>query len=370
MSFKSIFNKQAVTVIAMQLKMNDKSFDEFSFIKDASKGLNKLELKDRVNHIAHSLVKYLPSNYKRASRVVIKSLAPVNKDAKLSEFEKNKVITGFLIWPFTRYAELAGSSDLETSLELLLELTQRFSSEFAIRHFIDLHPVATYKEISKWKKDKRYHVRRLATEGTRPTLPWGQKVEYITNNLPKNIKLLKGMEKDESEYVRKSVANHLNDISKLDVGLFFSHVDSFKDNCEKSMWVKRHAMRTLLKQSHPKALQTYGYDSKFKVEAILDIKKKSIKEGQSLPICLVIKNTKKNPIKALIEYKVHYMKSNGKLVPKVFRLRDTSIGDQLVINKEISFKRVTTRKHYSGAHKIEIVLNGKSIAIQDFTLKT
>jgi 3-methyladenine DNA glycosylase AlkC len=367
MSFKLIYNKQAINIIAKELKEAFPSFDDDNFKKTALKGLNALELKERVNHIANALCKNLPHEFKKSAIIIKKALPPTNKDKHISSFQETKTITGFLIWPFTRYTELQGLNNFKEGMDLLSELTKRFSSEFAIRSFIEKYEQRAYQRIEKWSKHKNFHIRRLASEGTRPFLPWGQKVIFINDNIPKNLEILKGMEKDESEYVRKSVANHLNDISKLDAKIFFKHIKSFDKKCKRSQWVKRHAMRSLLKASNPQAMKEYGYSPNFTVSSKLNLLKDSIKEGQSLPIQLQIKNTEK-PFKALIEYKVHYMKSNGKLAPKVFRLRDTLITKEMVISKEISFKKVTTRKHYPGVHKVEIILNGKSIAIKDFTL--
>lgn len=367
MSFKSMFNQQAIEILGSEISKVYKAFDKTAFVKSANTGINKLELKDRVDKIAKTLILFMPDDFKESARIIAKSLAPINKDKHISSFEETKTITGFLIWPLTTYTQMAGMNNFKESMKLLCDLTQRFSSEFAIRAFIDKYQERAYKEIFKWASHSNFHIRRLATEGTRPTLPWGQKVNYIHENLELNCKLLKGMEKDVSEYVRKSVANHLNDISKLDRDLFFKHIKSFDSKCAESNWVKRHAMRTLLKAADPMAMKEYGYSPSFKIKTKLRLLKKSIKEGESLPIDLQITNTQK-PFKALIEYKVYYMKSNGKLMPKVFRLRDTLIESGLELKKDISFKKVTTRKHYPGVHRIEIIINGKAVVSESFKL--
>ena len=350
--FKNLYQKKSVTEIADAIAAAYPKFKRDQFIKDAAHGINKLELKDRVKLISEAIAKHLTSSYDKNVQILLKAT-----DDRLS---------GFLVWPLTTYIENHGIEHFDTSFDAMERLTQVFTAEFCIRPFIAYDDKKAFKNLTLWKKHENHHVRRLVSEGSRPHLPWGINVKKITDNLKRNIKLIKGLENDESLYVRKSVANHLNDISKLDINLFFEALESFKEN-DNSNWVKRHASRTLLKKAHPKALKLHGYkpipkniDFKFRV-----LKDKII-EGDNLPIELQIKLPKAQNL--LIEYIIHYKKSNDAYSEKIFRLRDIKNKSEVDLLKNISFKKVTTRVHYEGEHYIEIQVNGKRFAKKKFYL--
>ncbi len=350
--FKNLYQKKSVTEIADAIGSAYSEFKRDQFIKDATQGINKLELKDRVKLISKALTEHLTPNYERNIKIILKAT--------------EDQLSGFLVWPLTTYIENNGIEHFETSFHAMEHLTQVFTAEFCIRPFIEHNDKKAFKILHSWKKHKNHHVRRLVSEGSRPHLPWGIKVAKINENLARNIKLIKGLENDESLYVRKSVANHLNDISKLDTELFFDTIESFKEN-ENSDWVKRHASRTLLKKAHPRALELHGYKPIPKsIDLNFKVLKDKITEGDNLPIELQIKLPKAQNL--LIEYIIHYKKSNGAYSEKVFRLRDIKNKSKVDLLKNISFKKVTTRVHYEGEHYIEIQVNGKRFAKKKFYL--
>lgn len=353
--FKNIFNKKSVKILADQIEEASKGkFKKTKFLKAINKDLESLELKDRVRLISNCLATDLSPSYKENIKFLIKTLA--------SEGAEDGV-TGFMTWPLLQYVEDYGLEDFDTSFDAMYEMTKRFSAEFAIRPFLIADDKRVFKILNKWKKDKNYHVRRLCSEGIRPNLPWGLKVPVLNENLERNLKLINSLKDDSEEYVRRSVANHLNDISRLDEKLMLSTAKEWSKNNPSAdrVWVIRHATRTLLKQGHPQALKLHGYNPKPKIETSSPkLNKKKIKEGESLQLKLKIKSKSKSDQKIIGDYIIHFLKKNGEYSKKPFRFKDGVLkgGETLEIDKKITFKKVTTRTHYSGLHKISVQING------------
>ncbi|MFT6630624.1 MAG: 3-methyladenine DNA glycosylase AlkC [Bacteriovoracaceae bacterium] len=374
--FKNIFNKNSVEKLALTIKSHCPQFEEKNFKRQINKTLNKLELKDRVRLIAQNLHIFLPFTYPKNLKLLLKILAPPKADKELLGIEKEEWsgqndhgINGFMVWPLTQYVEDFGRENLKASMIAMREMTMRFSSEFSIRPFINLYEKEVFKELKTWKKDKNHHVRRLVSEGTRPKLPWGIKVEAVHKNLKRNVNLIYSLRNDESLYVRRSVANHLNDISYLDEELFIETLQRM-GNTEKESWVKRHATRSLLKKGHTTALEMHGYDPNLNCRVAGQLSTKTIKEGDSFIINLEVSIAKKfSDKKALIEYIIYYPKKNGQYSPKVFRLTDTHLKQKQTFEKRVHFKKVTTRTHYPGKYFIEIQINGRKYNRMEFELK-
>ena len=364
--FKNIYQKKSLTDLADAIHSVDSKFDKKAFLDYALTGLSKLELKERVNQVADALHRSLPYNYPKNTKVLIKTLAPYNEHIDHEWESSLDGISGFMVWPYCTYVEKYGLDDLEASINAMLEFTQRFSSEFVIRHFIKLHEKKMFTQLKIWKKHPNHHVRRLVSEGTRPRLPWGISVDCLKTNLKRNISLIYSLRKDPSLYVRRSVANHLNDISHIDTGLFFETLEKMGDTVEEQ-YVKRHASRTLLKKAHPRALALHGYKKLDKAKASLDLKTQKIKEGENLIFNVSLTLPKESKI--LLEYIIHYKKANGSYSEKVFRLRDKEGVKELDFLKKVSFKKVTTRVHYEGEHFIQLQLNGKRFPKQKFYLE-
>lgn len=356
--FKNIFNKKSVEEIANAISKHSKSFNSEEFCKLSLKGINKLELKQRVEQISNALLSTLTSKFGENCRILIKSL----------KSEKNQDgLHGFLVWPLTHYIEVNGLNSFDESMNALYHMTKQFTAEFAIRPFLENHYENTFELLHKWKNDECEHIRRLVSEGTRPNLPWGQKVLKINENMPANIGLIMHLKKDESEYVRKSVANHLNDISHHDEKLFFKAIKQLGKS-KNEQWIARRASRTLLKKGNPNALKIHGYNPSMKLNAKLKITNKKIKEGDRFSIKYKIDQSNDKKENVLIEYGIHYLKKNGEYSRKVFRIKDTHMNKSLSGEKEIHFKKVTTRVHYPGKHYIDIQINGKIFSKISFEL--
>ncbi|MGB0454471.1 MAG: hypothetical protein ACPGJV_12245 [Bacteriovoracaceae bacterium] len=208
----------------------------------------------------------------------------------------------------------------------------------------------------------------------RPNLPWGLKVPGLNKNLKRNIKLISKLKDDPEEYVRKSVANHLNDISHLDENLMLKTAKSWANGkiSKERQWVVRHATRTLLKKGHPEALKLHGYNPKAKLQSQnIKLNKKTIKEGDDFVLSFNLKNKEKSSQKVIIDYVIHYLKKDGSYTKKPFRLKDFTVdaNKEIQIEKRITFKKVTTRKHYKGEHHISLQINGLPSKTLSFALK-
>ncbi len=370
--FKNIYNPTSLKKISKEIKKAYPAFKSPQFEKAVLKDLEKLELKDRVRLIASSLNTYLPNNYKKAVKIILKSLAEESIDGEWDRKE-GPGIAGFMTWPLNQYVETYGLNDYETSFNAMIELTKRFSSEFTVRPYLIEHEKKTYADLKKLIKHPNKHVRRWVSEGTRPHLPWGLSVPAIKDNLSRNIRLLEKLFQDPEEYVRRSVANHLNDISHLDPKLMLRTCKDFlkKDKSRETQWIVRHATRTLLKKGNKEALVLNGFTKNPKVKLTgLKLGPKRIKEGDSFDLSFALASQSKSTQRILIEYIIHYPKKNGTLSPKAFRLKDFKLKPQekLKIKKSVHFKKVTTRVHYKGKHPVEIQINGEKLSKTQFTL--
>lgn len=369
---KNIYNPKSIKKIAQQISLKYNDFNEEEFLKYSLKNLNKKEMKERVKHLASAYKCFLPTNFKKATKILLATLGDeIDHENNEWDGQSSEGLSGFLIWPHTQFIEDYGQSDFETSIKALYEMTKRFTAEFAIRPFIEKNPKEIYKILNTWSTDPNHHVRRLVSEGTRPNLPWGIKVNYIQKNLKRNISLIEKLKYDDSEYVRRSVANHLNDISRIDEELMIATCQKWAKDKKVNKKIIRHASRTLLKKGQPEILALHGYHPLVKIDLTKkQTSPKSIKLGDSLNIDLRIKSRSNISEKLLIEAKVYFLKNNGEHSPKVFRLKDVTIKEKetLNINKDIKFKPVTTRKHYAGTQYIEILINGKSFGKEGFKL--
>ncbi|HMQ10453.1 MAG TPA: DNA alkylation repair protein [Oligoflexia bacterium] len=361
--FKTLYNPKSIGFVSEAIYASDAKFNKKKFLDEALLNLDQLEMKQRVVQIADALQDNLPGTYKQKLNSLLKS---VKSDKNTSG------IHGFLLWPYTYFIEVYGIDDPINSMKALYLITQQFTSEFGVRPFLERYPDTVYGLFENWVKDPNEHVRRWVSEGLRPNLPWGMKISHINKNLKKNIKLLWQLKNDTSPYVRKSVANHLNDIAALDSQLLLDTVEKWQSNKTNMQALIKSALRNLVKQGHPQALKILGFNPKADIALKkLSISKKKIHEGDSLTISFELINQSKTDQPIMVDYILHYMKKNGQGSPKVFKLKQTQLakGECMVLSKKHAFKPVTTRKHYAGQHKIEIQVNGQVKSSVDFVLQ-
>ncbi|MNK15849.1 hypothetical protein D3C87_340000 [compost metagenome] len=362
-AFKLWINEALLKKIASAITTAYPAFDSKSFLK-TSKNLGPLEMKGRVLLVRDALQAHLPADYKTALKILVKSLDKDN-------------LSGFDLWPYTEFIQTYGLENFEESLQALYLLTQKFTAEFAVRPFLAKDPARTYALLQKWAKDKNTHVRRLTSEGSRPRLPWGLRLHNAIKSPQEGLALLEILKFDEELYVRKSVANHLNDIAKDHPSTVVSTLTKWQKTCPpehqaKIDWIQKHALRSLIKQGYKPALKMMGSGHKPLVRIKkFAIDKKTYSMNEPILIHLHLESTSKKQQKIIIDYIVHYMKANKETSPKVFKLKTVELqgGEAHLVTKKHSLKHVTTRKHYPGQHRLEIQINGEVVAEAKWVLK-
>jgi len=363
-AFKNYFNADMVRQLAGPIHEVYTAFKLEAFSKQATKGLNALELKDRSRKIAAALKDHLPGDYARAIDILIESLGP-----PLGEQAEN-LNDGFFYWPYADFVELYGLGHPEESMRANYEITRRFTAEFSIRPFIQEHPDYVMGLLEKWIHDADPHVRRLVSEGTRPRLPWGKQLKGFIDQPETCLPLLEQLKDDPSLYVRRSVANHLNDIGKDHPALVVKICRRWsKEKSPEVDWVIKHALRNHLKQGDPEALRLLGYGP-VKVTAELSIEPRAIQVGEFVYLNLRLQSNDKGTKSLMVDYRVHFVRKGGKTGIKVFKWKTLGLqpGETIALKKKHSFKPVTTRVYYPGMHTIDVQVNGVVVAEADFEL--
>ena len=364
-AFKHLIGAEVVKKMGAELSVHYPKFNLVQFKKLIPK-LNELELKQRVRLIREELAKLLPQDFQKSCAILL----------KVSESEK---LDGFDLWPIADFIQVHGIKDPHTPLKALYQLTQKFSGEFAVRPFLAQHQKVTLAQFKIWSQDKSVHVRRLVSEGSRPRLPWGEKLSAFIKDPSLTIPLLEKLKYDPELYVRKSVANHLNDISKDHPKLVTAllekwNKEALKQSAEKQeriAWITRHALRVLIKNGNKEALALMGVKHGAKVSITdLVLNKNKFVVGDELTFSFKLASMESGAQNLIVDYVVHHLKSNGKTSPKVFKLKSFLLGakEKTVISKKHSLRAVSTRKYYSGTQFIEIQVNGVGLERVSFEL--
>lgn len=359
-----LFNLDSVSLLAGYIKNVYPEFQEQKYIHEVTSKFPELELKQRILHMRDMLKFFLPDDYKSAVEILIRSL-PAELDPKKTDDD----FGSFILSPYWEYLAEFWCSDeyLDLSLQSLEEFTKRFSMEFAIRPFLKKYPNETLKYVKKWSCNNNYHVRRLASEGIRPNLPWWGKVDLWVET---TLKILDNLFTDQTQYVLRSVANNLNDITKLDADAVINKLiewkKSWKQTEKKILFLITHALRTQIKSGNPKALQLLGYympDIKISDFSVMTPK---VKLWESLEFIFNI--TSNISQKLLINYKIYFVMSNWKLNEKIFNIskKNLSKWEQVNISKKHPLREMTTKKLYSWEYFVEIFINWESFGKQGF----
>lgn len=353
----------AVKRIAKSVALVVPGFNAKAFQRDAERGLDELELKARVHHLIAVLHRHYDLPFKKLSKY-LQDLPEVWDRGSAVD---NKA--GFAAWPLIDYVAIHGLQHPEEALQTLEKLTPMFSAEFAVRPFIQQHTDLTYAKLLEWCEHPSEHVRRLASEGSRPRLPWGMRLPQFIKNPEPLVGILEQLKADESLYVRRSVANNLNDISKDNPEWMINLCESWlADSNEHTDWIVKHALRSLIKAGDVRVFPLLGYAAKPNVlVSDITLNKKCIAVGDSIGFSCTITGGKKAQ-NLVVDYVVYFMKANGKLASKVFKLKNIMLAanESITITKNHSFKPITTRRYYAGVHQLAIQVNGKEVARADF----
>ncbi|MBT5434215.1 MAG: DNA alkylation repair protein [Rhodospirillaceae bacterium] len=348
------FDRAFFEEIAGALADEHRGFDRKGFVKAALKDLDSLSLKERLSRTAMLCGQFLPDDYSSALAVV-EAVAPRYEGQFRALFAPE-------------FVSLFGRDDRSRSLDALRRLTRFGSAEFAIRHFILDDPQETLDVMTRWAGDDDHHVRRLASEGSRPRLPWSFKLDHLIEDPSRAFPILEPLRGDPELYVRKSVANHLNDIGKDHAGTMLDLVDGWD---RRDPNTAKHACRSLIKAGDRRALALFGFGKQpeIEVEGLTVSPSQVVWEG-TVEITFDLISKAKAGQQLALDYVVHYMKAHGETAPKVFKLKELelAVGESLAIRTRRSLQERTTRRHYPGRHEIEIQINGVRCATAPFEL--
>lgn len=363
---KNQFGAEIPRKIGRMIAQVSADFDQQAFVDDALNGYEALDLMARGRKIARTLHTYLPDDYPTAIKILLASAGP-----KLDGSEAPGMAP-FLYLPHVYYVADYGLAHFEASMTAQYELTQRFTAEFSIRPFLERYPEACLARLRAWACDPNEHVRRLVSEGTRPRLPWASRLREFQKDPSPVLALLELLKDDSSLYVRRSVANNLNDIGKDHPNLLAETTRRWLIKAsDERRWLIRHALRSAVKRAEPGALAVMGFGENAKVSVTnASITPRQAVMGDKLTIVFDITHTgtKKQPI--LVDFRIHFIKSNGKTSPKVFKLKTVTLAPQetATLRKTVSLAAMSTRKHYPGTHRVDVVINGVAQALGAFEL--
>jgi 3-methyladenine DNA glycosylase AlkC len=363
---KNSFGPEVARRIGRMIAAVHPGFAEDVFLADALDGFDALELTPRARHIAAALARHLPSDFEEAAAVLSASLGPLVESDELTGMDS------FLYLPHVFYVADNGLDHFESSMALQYELTQRFTAEFSIRAFIERHPERTLAMLRQWATDPSPHVRRLVSEGTRPRLPWAPRLRDFQRDPTPVLSLLDLLKDDPALYVRRSVANNLNDIGK-------DHPDLLVETCRRwsidgtpeREWLIRHALRSAIKRGDAGALGLMGagdVTGLVVTGSAVDPLQTTI--GESVTMMVAVANEGTETRGVMLDLRVHFVKADGRTSPKVFKGASFELapGATREVRKRISLKQHTTRTHQPGAHAVEAVLNGTTVPIGAFDL--
>ncbi len=363
---KNRFGPDVPKRIAATISAVHPPFNARGFTAAVLDGFEALELMPRARHIAAALRRFLPDDYARAANILIDSLGP-----KL-ENDAGNGMAPFFYLPHVFYVATHGLEHFELSMRAQYELTQRFTAEFSIRPYLIHHPQRTLKTLAAWSEDASVHVRRLVSEGTRPRLPWAIRLPAFQREPRPVLALLERLKDDPELYVRRSVANNLNDIGKDNPDVLLKTAARWLKNAPAPRAaLVRHALRSSIKAGDRKALALLGFGDKAEV-AVRDISvtPKRARIGGKINIIFEVVNISRRTQRVLVDLKVHYAKANGKSGPKVFKLKKVELapGAKAAFAKTLSLADLTTRRHHSGTHRVEALLNGQTVVLGRFEL--
>lgn len=355
-SFYHFFSDVAETVLP---SFDRKKFTREIFIRD----WKQLELKQRMRHTSIVLHQFLDKDFNKAARQIEEITS------RLQQQKTTENTLGFMFLP--DYIEIYGLNHFPAAVHAMERVTPFISCEFAVRPFILKYPDAMLQQMLAWSKHKNQHVRRLSSEGSRPRLPWAMGIPELKKNPKRILPLLENLKNDPSEYVRRSVANCLNDISKDHPALVIETAKKWSGISAETNAIIKHGSRTLLKQGHPEILQHFGLSNHAKLAVSgFEITTPRVRIGGDLLFTFTVKNAGNKEQLVRLEYAIHYLRQNGQHAKKVFKISERILQPKETLNmqKKQSFRIITTRKFYKGPQKLSVILNGQEKASGAFTL--
>lgn len=354
---KEMFNEKYFEKLGTEIYQVYKNFDKKKFLNEVKYNLSERSLNERMRYTSLQLHKFLPEDFEHSVDIMKKVIPNMPQ--------------GYTNLLFPDYVSVFGLDHEKAALEALHYFTKFGSSEFAIRVFLRKDFQNTIKVMYQWSEDENHHVRRLSSEGSRPRLPWSFKLDEVIRNPKHTLPILENLKEDKEVYVQKSVANHLNDISKENDQIFMDTIRRWKGLSKQTDWIIKHGSRTMLKAGDEKVLKLFGTGDSKKVEIEeFKLEKTKIKFGHALNFEFTIRNYSKKNNSLRIEFALYFLKSNGTYTKKVFKISEKEIHGlaSIKVQKTYTFKPITTRVYYPGEHKISVIVNGKESDILPFKL--
>lgn len=363
--FKDYFDVELAKRMAAMITAVHPPFPANDFINQIAPQLDGLEMKQRATVFVQALHDHLPTGFANAWAVLDAALGAElsGKDGMMND--------GWHLWPIAQFIETFGLEDFDVGVRAMKEITKRHTAEFAIRPFLIHHQDKMLAILHTWIEDENPHVRRLVSEGTRPRLPWaGRLYQFIEDPSP-TLALLEKLKDDPSEYVRRSVSNHLNDIAKDHPQLVVQTCRRWwQDGSPERRWIVKRALRTLVKDGDPEALVVLGYGLPQVALADFSVAPDLLKLGDSLQLSFTLQSTAVTEQNLVIDFVIHFVKANGQTSGKVFKLKTAVLppNQSLTISKNHAIRPITTRTYYPGSHRVEIQINGQIVGERNFEL--
>jgi 3-methyladenine DNA glycosylase AlkC len=355
---KDQFDREVVELLAERFSRWSSEFPADDFRSTMLDAFPELELKERINLVADYLAAVLPNDYASAIAIIV----------EVAE----SGVEGFAAWPLCSFIERHGVDFPEDSLTAMSTVTKQFSCEFAIRPFLATHLDLTREYLRRWTVDEHEMVRRLSSEGTRPLLPWAPRVAALLEDPQIGVELLFMLRHDESGTVRRSVANHLNDLAKAQPDLVVALLDGWtSESSPVNPAMVRHALRTLVKQGHQGALGLRGFTTAPQVEVNgFSCAPEALKLGSEIEITVEVTATAQQPQRLVVDFLVHHVNASGKTSPKVFKWTtlDLAPGEAARLVKRRRIATATTRRYHAGFHRIDLQIAGHTFGTTGFDL--
>ena len=350
--FKDEMSAALARDLARELATTWPDFPRHRFTRGVDVALAPLALVARVELLTDRLAAVLPDDFERAADILWGAL-------------ESPTFTGWMTWPCSNFVARAGIDHPGVALPLLAGLTPRWSCEFAVRPFVERHPEVTYEHLGRWAADADEHVRRLVSEGTRPRLPWGRRLRGLVHDPTPNIELLDRLVDDPSAYVRRSVANHLNDIAKDHPDVALALARRWQPRGDGPAWAVRHGLRTLVKRGDREALALLGASPDADVQlTALVIDRDTIAIGDEVTFTFTLELVGDAEADVVVDYRVHYVGADGRARPRVFKLtrRRLAPGVPVTIARRHRFAHVSVRQIRPGRHTVDVQVNGHVLA--------
>ena len=356
---KNHFDDVLVEVFADAASTTCATFDKRRFRDCTVPSFPTLELKDRINLIADALRDGLPEDFPSAVAHVV-DMAPAIRGP-----------SGMEPWPLCSVVERHGVEHPTESLAAMEQLTQHFSCEFAIRPFLEQHLDQTLDACRAWLTHPEATVRRLPSEGTRPYLPWGPKVQALLDDPAIGIELITELRHDPDEVVRRSVANHLNDIARNHGDRVAEIAASWTAEPQTDPQMIRHSLRGLVKKGHPGAMAALGFSTEPEVAVeSFAVSPSELALGDSIELSATVTSTGAGPQRLIVDFVIHHVNANGATSPKVFKWTTVELdpGTTVTLTKRRKIATASTRRYHAGIHRVELQIAGQAAAETAFTL--